>query len=191
MKNKAKVILASTRPGRKGPALARWIVDVLQEYPEWDVELLDLKEVDLPFLDEAAHPRLKQYQNNHTLRWSETIDEADAYVLVTAEYNHLPPPTLLNALNFLHQEWAEKPVGLVSYGGVSGGTRAVDALIPVLTTLSMMPLPQAVNVPFFSQHIDETKRFKASEVQVKAAKNMITQLIRWTTALKRMRNNEV
>lgn len=190
MKYKVKVLLASTRPGRKGPALAKWIVDVLEEYSEWDIELLDLKDVDLPFLDEAAHPRLKQYQNDHTLLWSETIDEADAYVFVTAEYNHVPPPTLQNALNFLHQEWAEKPVGFVSYGGVSGGTRAVDALIPVLTTLGMMPLPQAVNVPFFAQYIDENHHFQPTEVQIQAAHNMIEHLIRWTAALKRMRENE-
>lgn len=190
MKYKVKVLLASTRPGRKGPALARWIVEILEAYSEWDVELVDLKEVDLPFLDEAVHPRLKQYHNDHTLRWSETIDEADAYVFVTAEYNHVAPPTLQNALNFLHQEWAEKPVGLVSYGGVSGGTRAVDALIPVLTTLGMMPIPQAVNVPFFAQHIDDNDHFQAKEVQDQAAHNMIAHLIRWTAALKRMRENE-
>lgn len=185
-----KVILASTRPGRKGSAVANWIMDILISYPEVEIELLDLLEIDLPFLDEAAHPRLGQYRNEHTLYWSEKIDSADGFIIVTAEYNHVAPPTLQNALNFLHHEWSEKPVGFVSYGGVSGGTRAMDSLAATLTTLGMMPLPHAVNVPFFSQYIDEKNVFRPGDIQIKAAHQMIHHLMRWARALKQMRESK-
>lgn len=184
-----KVILASTRPGRKGPAVTKWFLDIMATYPEMDIELLDLREINLPFLDEPAHPRLRQYQNDHTLLWSEKIDSADGFIIVTAEYNHVAPPSLQNALNFLHHEWSEKPVGFVSYGGVSGGTRAMDSLAATLTTLGMMPLPQAVNIPFFSQYIDEKNVFQPGDIQIKAAHQMIHHLIRWARALKQMRES--
>ncbi|HLT94763.1 MAG TPA: NAD(P)H-dependent oxidoreductase [Membranihabitans sp.] len=184
---KVKAIIASTRPGRRGPALARWIVDILQKEADLDVALIDLKEVNLPFLDESAHPRLRKYEKEYTIKWSAEIDEADAFVMVTPEYNHIAPPTLLNAINFLHQEWSEKPVGFVSYGGVSGGTRAVESLIPVATALGMMPIPKAVNVPFFATYIDAEGRFMPGEIQNKAAKNMVAHLKRWARALQAMR----
>lgn len=189
MKYNLKIILASTRPGRKGIAVARWIEEIVGQDDRWEVEFLDLKKVDLPFLDEAAHPRLRKYEHDHTHDWSRSIDEADAFIFVTAEYNHLPPPTLLNAVNFLNQEWSEKPVGFVSYGGVSGGTRAVEALIPGITALGMMPMPLAVNIPFFAKFIDDHGSFNADKVQVKAAQNMLNQLHRWTRALTQMRRS--
>lgn len=188
MKYKLKVIVASTRPGRKGPAIASWFVGIVDSFPEFELELIDLQDVNLPFLDEAAHPRLQKYEKDHTKRWSTLISEADAFVLVTPEYNHGPPATIINALDFLSKEWVEKPMGFVSYGGISAGTRAVVRLVPTVANLGMMPIPQAVNIPFFTQFIDSDGIFKGSEKSEKAARNMIKELIRWTEALKGMRD---
>src|ERR1700733_4743838 len=128
-----KIIIASTRPGRKGPSIARWVFDSVKADPAFDPELLDLAEINLPFLDEPAHPRLKQYEKQHTWDWSRKIDSADAFIIVTCEYNFGYPAPLKNAIDFLHQEWQYKPVAFVSYGGIAGGTRAVQMLKQVVT----------------------------------------------------------
>src|SRR5699024_4946479 len=148
---KLKVIIGSTRPGRKGPLMADWFAEFAKTHSNFQVEVLDLKEIALPFLDETEHPMVQQYKNVHTKNWSRTIDEADAFVVVTPEYNFGYPAALKNAFDYLHKEWAKKPMGFVSYGGISAGTRSVQALKLPVTTLSMMPLTQAVNIPFFSE----------------------------------------
>lgn len=189
MKYKLKVIIGSTRPSRKGPIVVDWFLKMAKQHPDFEVELLDLKEIALPLMDEPNHPRLRQYTKEHTKKWSKTIDEADAYVLVTPEYNYGRPATLKNAMDYLFEEWQEKPVGFVSYGGVSGGTRAVQELKLTITTLGMMPLPQAVNIPFFTQFINENDVFEANEPLEKSANVMLNKLQNWTKALKGMREN--
>src|SRR5436305_1641336 len=104
------VIIASTRPGRVGPAIAEWFVGVAQRQARFAVRLVDLAEVGLPLLDEPAHPRLAQYTQPHTRAWSAIVDSADAFVVVTPEYNHAIPAPLVNALDYLSHEWAYKPV---------------------------------------------------------------------------------
>ncbi|WP_338869451.1 NADPH-dependent FMN reductase [Spirosoma sp. SC4-14] len=182
-----KIIIASTRPGRKGPAIAAWIQDVVNQHPEFAVELLDLAEINLPFMDEPNHPRLQQYEHEHTKNWSRAIDAADAFIIVTPEYNHGFSAPLKNALDFLAREWAYKPVGLVSYGGIAAGTRAVQLLKPVLTALKLVPLAEAVNIPFFARYLDDQEGFVADETLTRSANDMITELLRWTKALKPMR----
>lgn len=189
MKYKLKVIIGSTRPTRKGPIVADWFLKIAKQHSDFDVELLDLKEIDLPLMDEPNHPRLREYTKEHTKKWSKTIDEADAYVFVTPEYNYGRPATIKNAMDYLFEEWQEKPVGFVSYGGVSGGTRAVQELKLTITTLGMMPLPQAVNVPFFTQFINENDVFEANEPLIKSANGMLDKLQNWTKALKGMRED--
>src|ERR1700712_1578913 len=118
------VILASTRPGRAGEPIADWFVERARDHGAFDVELIDLAEVALPFFDEASHPRLRRYEHQHTKDWSAKVDAGDAFVFVTPEYNYGYPAPLKNAIDFLHFEWQHKPVAFVSYGGVAGGTRA-------------------------------------------------------------------
>lgn len=191
MKLKLKVIIGSTRPGRKGPAVADWFMTKVAEHTEFDVELIDLKEINLPFMDEAAHPRAQKYTNDHTKKWQQTIDSADAYVIVTPEYNYSYPATLKNALDYLALEWCEKPMGFVSYGGLSGGTRAVQELKGPVTTLGMMPLPEAVNIPFFAKHINDNGEFESYDSAERSAEVMLKKLKRWAKALKRMREEEL
>lgn len=182
-----KIIIASTRPGRKGPALANWIHDIAGQRENFKVELVDLEKVNLPFLDEPKHPRFKDYSKDHTKQWSQTIDEADAFIIVTPEYNYGYPAPLKNALDFLYQEWNRKPVGFVSYGGVAGGTRSVQQLTQVVTILKMIPIMSAVNVPFFTKFIDDSGKFNAEEGIIKAANGMLDEIFTWAEKLKPMR----
>ena len=148
-----QVIIASTRPGRAGLPIGRWAAEAAAEHGGFDVELVDLEEMRLPLLDEPNHPRMRKYTKEHTLRWSEKVSAADAFLFVTPEYNYGPPPALLNAVNFLHDEWAYKPAAFVSYGGVAAGLRSVQALKQVLTTLRMVPIPEGVAIPFVFEHL--------------------------------------
>lgn len=185
---KLKVITASTRPGRKGPAISQWILDILKQYDSIQTEHLDLKEINLPFLDEPHHPRLRKYTKEHTIKWSQTIDDADAFIFVTPEYNYGMPATLKNALDFLFAEWAYKPVGIVSYGGLSAGTRSAQMLKQVITTLKMMPLTESIAIPFFTKYINEDEKFISDEALDKSANVLIAELIKWTNALKTLRH---
>lgn len=133
------VIVGSTRPGRMGAKVTRWICSRADLQPMLQVDLLDLAEVSLPFLDEPEEPSTGNYAHRHTRDWSRRIAALDAVMLVTPEYNNSFPAPLKNALDFVYAEWRRKPVGLVGYGMTSAGTRAVAALWPVVTTLGMVP----------------------------------------------------
>lgn len=185
-----KIIIASTRPGRKGPVVASWIHEIAKQHPEFMTEVLDLAEINLPFLDEPQHPRLQQYQHQHTKDWSEKINTADAFIIVTPEYNFGFPAPLKNALDYLYNEWLYKPVAVVSYGGVAAGTRSLQMLKQVLTALKMMPIADAVNIPFFTRLINEQNQFNADEGLTKSAGIMIKELVKWATALKTLREEE-
>jgi NAD(P)H-dependent FMN reductase len=184
-----QVIIASTRPGRQGPAVASWFTEAARAHGGFQVEVVDLAEVDLPLFDEPRHPSLRQYEHAHTGAWSAIVARADAYVLVTPEYNFGGPPSLVNALDYLVREWAYKPVGFVSYGGVSAGLRGVQMTKQMVTALRMMPVPEGVAIPFFTQHIDrETGNFDPGEVQVGAARAMLDELAKWAEALRPLRS---
>lgn len=191
MKYQLKIIIGSTRPTRKGPIVADWFLKIAKQHPDFELELLDLKEIDLPLMDEPNHPRVQKYTKAHTKKWSKTIDSADAFVIVTPEYNFGYPATLKNALDYLSVEWSDKPMGFVSYGGISGGTRAVQELKLPVTALGMMPIPQAVNIPFFAQFINDNDVFEANETLEKSANVMLAKLQEWAKALKNMRENAV
>lgn len=183
-----QIIIASTRPSRQGPLVAAWFLAQARAHGKFDLELVDLADVNLPLLDEPQHPRFAQYEHEHTRAWSTIVARADAYVIVTPEYDYGAPASLINALQYLLREWAYKPMGFASYGGVSGGTRGVQMTKQVVTTLKMVPIFEAVSIPFFAQHIDkETGTFDPGEVQEKAAVAMLDELLRWAEALKPMR----
>src|SRR5262249_24492022 len=142
-----------------------------------------LKEIDLPVFDEPKHPRLRQYTRETTKKWSAIVGGSDAFAFVTPEYNFGMPPSLLNALDTVFHEWNYKPVGLVSYGGVSGGLRAQQMIRLMATSFKMMPMLEAVILPFFTQSIEDGV-FKSNEAHDKAAVTMLDELLRWTDALK-------
>ena len=182
-----QIVIASTRPGRVGLPVAEWFRERAAAHDAFEVELVDLAEVNLPFLDEPNHPRLRQYVHQHTKEWSATVERGDAFVFVTPEYNYGFNAVLKNALDFLHHEWQYKPAGFVSYGGVSAGTRAVQMLKQVVTTLKMVPLYEAVSIPFVAQLIDEEGRLRPNEVVEAAADAMLAELDRLAGALRHLR----
>jgi NAD(P)H-dependent FMN reductase len=180
------IITGSTRDGRKGQVFSPWISGIARADPDWRVTEVDLAEVNLPLFDEPEHPRLKHYHHEHTKRWSETVSKADAYVLITPEYNFSAPPSVINAFDYVLHEWAYKPIGFVSYGGVSGGTRSVQMIKQLVTTLRMVPIFEAVSVPFFVNFIKDG-RLEPNDIMQNAAGAMLKELKKWTGPLKDMR----
>lgn len=178
-----QIIIASTRPGRVGLPVAQWFRERAVAHGGFEIEVVDLAELNLPFLDEPSHPRLRQYVHQHTRDWSARVEAADAFVFVMPEYNYGFTAPLKNAIDYLHSEWLYKPVGLVSYGGVAAGTRAAQMIKQVVTVLKMVPLAEAVSIPFVSQFINDEGAFQANEVMETAATVMLNELQRWVTAL--------
>lgn len=183
---KLLVISVSTRPGRKGPPIARWFESVARADARHEVTSADLAEVALPLYDEPNHPRLRQYTKDHTRRWSALVDAADAFVFVMPEYNYTMAPSMVNAVDYLFHEWRYKVAGLVTYGGISGGLRAAQSAKQLLTTVGVMPAAD-LPLPMFTQHLTDDGVFNANEAHVKSARAMLDELHKWATALKTMR----
>jgi NAD(P)H-dependent FMN reductase len=181
------IIIASTRPGRVGLPVARWFHERADAFGGFDIDVVDLAELNLPFMDEPSHPRLRQYTHQHTRDWSARVDAADAFVFVMPEYNYGFNAPLKNAIDYLHHEWAYKPVGFVSYGGVAAGTRAVQMIKSVVSTLRMFPVVEAVAIPFVQQFLDENRQVRANEVMETAATAMLQELHRTAQALAPLR----
>jgi NAD(P)H-dependent FMN reductase/GNAT superfamily N-acetyltransferase len=188
MSQNLMVIVASTRPGRLGPAITSWFVDVTHNQARdlgVTIDVADLAEINLPLLDEPEHPASGNYVHQHTRDWSRRVAAADAYLVVTPEYNFGMPATLKNALDYLHAEWAWKPVGFISYGNTSAGTRAVQMAKQVVTTLRMVPIGATVALRL-SEHLD------GGEVRpdlglATGAQVVLTELARVAVALRPLR----
>jgi NAD(P)H-dependent FMN reductase len=147
------IVIASVRQGRVGTAVGDWVAARARDAGGFDVDVVDLLELQLPLHDEPHHPRLRQYVGDHAARWSARVDSADAFIFVMPEYNHSFSAPLKNAIDYLFAEWASKPIGLVSYGGLSGGTRAVVALQPVLINLGMLSTRTNVEIAWVAEHV--------------------------------------
>ena len=186
---KLMIIIASTRPGRVGLPVGTWFVNHVREQGGFEIDLVDLAEMKLPFMDEPNHPRLRQYTHQHTKEWSARVDAAEAFVFVMPEYNYGFNAPLKNAIDYLLQEWQYKPVGFVTYGGIAGGTRALQLIKPVLTALKLTAVTEAVNIPFVAQYINEEDRFVPSEAVERAVPTMLKELTRWANTLKGMRTS--
>ncbi len=184
---KLHVVLGSVRPARVGLPVARWVESLARSDGRFEVTLVDLADVDLPFLDEPEQPHLGRYGHEHTKAWSRTIDEADAFVFVMPEYNAGYSPALKNALDFLSREWKHKAVGMVSYGGVSGGQRGAQQLKTTMLQLNLMPVPAAVPIPFVSGMINDDGDFEPSGPVSKGAPRMLDGIAEWTAVLRPLR----
>jgi NAD(P)H-dependent FMN reductase len=184
---KLQIFIASTRPGRVGLPVAKWFVERARQHGGFEIEVVDLAEVDLPFMDEPNHPAQRQYTKQHTLRWSALVDSADAFVFVMPEYNYGFSAPLKNAIDYLNWEWRYKPVGFVSYGGIAAGTRSVQMIKQVVTALKMVPLTEAVHIPFVRQFVNEDGKFLPNAELEAGADAMLAELQRWTVALQPLR----
>jgi NAD(P)H-dependent FMN reductase len=178
-----QIIVGSTRPGRRGPVIASWLHELAVKHAGFDTVTVDLAEIGLPLLDEPRPPQRGQYEHSHTRRWSEIVGAGDAYVFVVPEYNHSYNAATKNALDFLAREWVAKPVAFVGYGGVAAGARAVQALIPVVTALGMVPLAGHVHIPFVRQSITSQGRFEPAPGLAENASGVLDELLRMTRVL--------
>lgn len=179
------IIIGSVRPGRVGLPIAHWVRGRV-EAAGHDVDLVDLAELNLPFMDEPEMPGKRAYTKPHTIAWSARVEQADAFLLVSPEYNHSYSPALKNALDYLMHEWAGKPAGVVAYGGASGGLRAAAALDQVLTTLGLVrvPVDVAISGPQ-AQLVDGA--FVSTEKNDAVLTRMIDALGRYAEALRPLR----
>jgi NAD(P)H-dependent FMN reductase len=188
---KLNVIVTSTRPGRNGPKIGKWMAGFAKENSDFEVELVDLADFDLPLLDEPNHPAMQDYQHEHTKRWSESVASADAFVFVSPEYNYFPAASTVNAIQTLHKEWHKKPAGLVGYGGVSGGMRAMQSTKILLNTVSVMSLPQEVPIPFVFNFFGEDGTFNPAPEVEQGAKAMLAELQVWAETLAPARKEQM
>jgi NAD(P)H-dependent FMN reductase len=182
------VVVASVREGRVGGPVSDWFMERARQHGGFELALLDLKAVDLPLLSEPHHPRLRKYTHEKTKAWSATIDALDAFVFVTPEYNYCAPPALINALDHLYGEWNYKAAGVVSYGGVSGGLRAAQVTRQFVSAFKMVPVVEAVAIPFVARLIEDG-RFTGGEHYDQPAAAMLDELMRWTRALAALRQD--
>jgi NAD(P)H-dependent FMN reductase len=182
------IVVASTRPGRRGRIIADRFVDRAVAHGGFDVDMLDLAEVNLPFFDEPNHPADGIYVHQHTRDWSARVDAADAFVFVMPEYNHGFIAPLKNALDYLHREWNYKPVGFVSYGGIAGGTRAVEMIKNVVLDLKMVPIGNAIVIPRVSEVFDNSGRLRSTDILGDGVDALLDELARLTDALATVRD---
>jgi NAD(P)H-dependent FMN reductase len=179
------VIIGSTRPGRNGEAVGKWVYDIALKRTDAEFELVDLADFNLPLLDEPMPAAFGQYSHNHTRIWSAKIASFDGYVFVTPEYNHATSAALKNAIDFLNHEWANKAAGFVAYGGTMGA-RAVENLRLVMAELQVATVRAQVGFSLFTD-FEGFKVFKPAETQTKHVNDMLDQLIAWSGALKPLR----
>jgi NAD(P)H-dependent FMN reductase len=182
---KIAIIIGSTRPGRNGEAVAKWVYEVAEKRSDAEFELVDIKDFDLPLLDEPMPPVMGQYSKPHTKVWAAKIDSFDGYVFVTPEYNHGTSGALKNAIDFLFAEWNNKAAGFVSYGGASGA-RAVEQLRLNLAEVQMATVRLQV---LFSMYTDfeNFSVFKPDSRKETSVNEMLDQLVAWGGALKTLR----
>jgi NAD(P)H-dependent FMN reductase len=182
---KVAIIVGSTRPGRKAEAVARWVHGIATKRSDAEVELVDIKDFNLPLLDEPVPPSLGQYSQPHTKAWAAKIAPFDAYVFVTPEYNHGTSGALKNAIDFLFAEWNNKAAAFVGYGG-AGGTRAVEQLRLVMGELQVADVRAQVALSMFTD-FENFSVFKPAPHQETAVNTMLDQVIAWGGALQTLR----
>lgn len=182
------IIIGSTRPGRNGEAVGKWVYELAQKRTDAEYELVDLVDFNLPLLDEPVPPSMHQYSKQHTIDWAAKIASFDAFVFVTAEYNHGIPGALKNAIDFLYKEWNNKAAGFVSYGS-AGGTRAVEQLRLVMAELQIADVREQVFLSLATD-FENYKVFKPAAFHEKKLDGMLKQLIAWGTAMKTLRGDQ-
>lgn len=182
---KLGIIIGSTRPGRNGEAVARWVHEIASKRSDAQFELVDLKDFNLPLLDEPVPPSMGHYTKQHTKDWAAKIDSFDGYVFVTPEYNHSTSAALKNAIDYLYREWNNKAAGFVSYGS-AGGTRAVEQLRLIMAELQIADVRGQVALSLYTD-FENFATFKPAPVHAKPLAAMLDQVVAWATALKPLR----
>ncbi|HEX4813364.1 MAG TPA: NAD(P)H-dependent oxidoreductase [Nonomuraea sp.] len=179
------IIIGSTRPGRVGEAVAHWVRDLAAKRDDAEFEVVDLKDFDLPLLDEVMPASTGRYDLPHTRSWAAKIASFDAYVFVTPEYNRSTSAALKNAIDFLYAEWNNKAAGFVGYG-VNGGTRAVEHLRLMMAELQIADVRAQVTLSLLTDFEDYSLLRPAAQ-QEHAVEVMLDQVIAWGGSLRGLR----
>src|ERR1700688_3334048 len=179
------IILGSTRPGRRGEQVAKWVLEVARTRADAEFELIDLADYPLPHLDEPMPPIMGQYQNQHTKDWAAAIARFDGFVFVTPEYNHSTSGVLKNAIDYLYAEWNNKAMGVVSYG-VVGGARAAEHLRLIAGELEMADVRTNVALSAFTDFENFTNLAPGAH-QAQALDTLFGEVIAWSEALAPLR----
>src|SRR2546423_3165758 len=182
---KVGIITGSTRPNRKSPDVANWVLEIARNRSDAEYELVDIKDFELPLLDEPMPPSMGRYQQAHTKRWAAKIASLDAFVFVSPEYNHSIPGVLKNAIDFLFAEWNHKAAGFVSYGAVSGA-RAVEHLRVVMAEVHVATVRSQVLLSMMTD-FEHFTTFKPHPQHEKAVGTLLDQVVAWAGALKQLR----
>lgn len=190
---KLKVILSSVRENRQGEKVAKWVMEELATNSEFESELLDLKDYQFPYYNDSmpASQLHMPYENELRQKWAEKIAEADAFLIITPEYNHSYPAVLKSALDVIYHEWNNKPVGFISYGGSANGSRSVEHLRLVAIELQMAAIREGIHIGLFNkeQVFDESGEMLVKSNNHKLEK-LLTSLIWWADALRTARMKE-
>lgn len=183
------VIIGSTRPGRFGDKPAEWIAERAKATGEFEVEIVDLRDFPLPFFDEQTSPAYAPSNADGAKAWQDKIASLDGYIVTAAEYNRGPTAVLKNALDYAYNEWNNKPVAFVGYGGV-GGARAIEQLRLHAVELQMTPIRNAVHIVWadYAQIASGDKKVSDFPHLNDAADGMLTQFGWWARALKTARD---
>lgn len=184
---KVGIIVGSTRPGRRADVVASWVLEKAKQRTDAQFEVVDIKDFDLPMLDEPVPPSMGQYSKPHTKKWAQKVASFDAYIFVTPEYNHAPGAALKNAIDFLYAEWNNKAAGFVSYGASASGGRAVEQLRQVMAELQVADVRAQVLLSLFTDFENFTV-FKPNTVHETAMAAMLDQVVAWGGALKTLRS---
>ncbi|WP_326906767.1 NADPH-dependent FMN reductase [Sedimentibacter sp. MB31-C6] len=183
---KIAIIIGSTRPGRIGESVGKWVYNLSKNRKDAEFELIDVADYNLPLYDEPLPAGMQQYSKNHTKIWSSKINEFDGYIFVTAEYNHSVPGALKNAIDFLAAEWNNKAAGFVSYGS-AGGARAVEHLRQIAGELQMADVRAQVMLSLFTDFVNMSE-FKPDPRHEEEISILLEQVISWSNALKTVRS---
>jgi NAD(P)H-dependent FMN reductase len=179
------IIVGSTRPGRKADVVAHWVHDIAKKRSDAEYEVVDIKDFNLPLLDEPLPPMMGTYSQPHTKAWSAKVDSFDAFVFVTPEYNHGIPGALKNAIDFLYREWNHKAAGFVAYGSAMGA-RAVEHLRQVMGELHVATVRAQVGLSIVTDFQNYTV-FTPNSAHEASVRTMLDQVVSWGGALKAMR----
>jgi NAD(P)H-dependent FMN reductase len=179
------IIIGSTRPNRVGESVGRWVFEQAQKRDDAKFELIDLKEINLPLLDEPIPPSMGQYSKPHTKKWSEIVARFDAYIFVTPEYNHGIGGALKNAIDFLYKEWNNKVAGFVGYGS-AGAVRAVEQLRLVMAECQVATVREQVMLSLRTDFVNY-KEFKPESYHLKKLDSVFDQVIEWGEVMKETR----
>ena len=180
------IIIGSTRPGRVGDQVAKWVHAQAVQREDADFEIVDLADFDLPHLDEALPASSGQYANTHTRAWADKIASFDGFVFVTPEYNHSTSGALKNAIDFVYNEWTNKAAGFVSYGAGSSGTRAVEHLRLIVSELQIADVRAQLAISLISD-FEAFTTFHPTDNHANSLNTVLDQLVSWSGALQGVR----